>query len=120
MVIGGGDPEYKRLFNNKPGIIPTLGIRLQPHLEDIEVELDAISVVRSPKCPPWLFQQPSILFNLSDLRKGDGGGMGVTSAWSPLGNFIEGQAHPNVLLILCFSHVITYGSRIFCITFQSI
>ena len=38
----------------------------------------------------------------------------------PLGNFIEGQAHPNVLLILCFSHVITYGSRIFCITFQSI
>ena len=48
------------------------------------------------------------------------GGMGVTSAWSPLGNFIEGQAHPNVLLILCFSHVITYGSRVFCITFQSI
>ena len=25
-----------------------------------------------------------------------GGGMGVTSAWSPLGNFLEGQAHPNV------------------------
>ena len=22
--------------------------------------------------------------------------MGVTFAWSPLGNFIEGQAHPNV------------------------
>ena len=49
-----------------------------------------------------------------------GGGMSVTSAWSPLGNFIEGQAHPNVLLILCFSHVITYGSGVFCITFQSI
>ena len=44
--------------------------------------------------------------------------MGVTSAWSPLGNFIEGQAHPNVLLILCFSRVITYGSRVFCITFN--
>ena len=24
-----------------------------------------------------------------------GGGQGVTSAWSPLGNFLEGQAHPN-------------------------
>ena len=24
------------------------------------------------------------------------GGMGVTSAWSPLGNFSEGQAHTNV------------------------
>ena len=65
------NPEYKRLFNNKPGSIPTLGIRLQPHLEDMEVELDAISVVRPPECPPWLLQQPNILFNLSDLRKGD-------------------------------------------------
>ena len=65
------NPEYKRLFNNKPGTIPPLGIRLQPHLEDMEVELDAISVVRPPECPPWLLQQPNILFNLSDLRKGD-------------------------------------------------
>ena len=65
------NPEYKRLFNNKPGTIPTLSIRLQPHLEDMEVELDAISVVRPPECPPWLLQQPNILFNLSDLRKGD-------------------------------------------------
>ena len=32
------NPEYKRLFNNKPGTIPPLGIRLQPHLEDMEVE----------------------------------------------------------------------------------
>ena len=24
------------------------------------------------------------------------GGKGVTSAWSPLGNFLEGQAHPNL------------------------
>ena len=62
------NPEYKRLFNNKPGTIPPLGIRLQPHLEDMEVELDAISIVRSPECPPWLLQQPNILFNLSDLR----------------------------------------------------
>ena len=65
------NPEYKRLFNNKPGTILTLGIRLQPHLEDMEVELDAISVVRPPECPPWLLQRPNILFNLSDLRKGD-------------------------------------------------
>ena len=48
------NPEYKRLFNNKPGTIPPLGIRLQPHLEDMEVEHDAISVVRPPECPPWL------------------------------------------------------------------
>ena len=63
--------EYNRLFNNKPGTITTSGIRLQPHLEDMKVELDAFSVVRPPACPPWLLQQPNILFNLSDLRKGD-------------------------------------------------
>ena len=28
--------------------------------------------------------------------------MGVTSAWSPLGNFLEGQAHPNVFCLLPF------------------
>ena len=63
--------EFKRLFSNKPGTIPTLGIRLQPRLDDMEVDLDAISDVRPPECPPWLLQLPNILFNLSDLRKGD-------------------------------------------------
>ena len=28
--------------------------------------------------------------------------MGVTSAWSPLGNFLEGQVHPNVFCLLPF------------------
>ena len=41
-----------------------------------------------------------------------GGGMGVTSAWSPLGNFIEGQAHPNVFAFLQFS--LNQGLCIFC------
>ena len=35
------------------------------------MDLDAISVVRPPECPPWLLQQHNILFNLSDLKKGD-------------------------------------------------
>ena len=65
------NPEFNKLFNNKPGTIPTLNIRLQPHLEDMEVDLDAISVVHPPECAPWLLQQPNILFNLSDLKKGD-------------------------------------------------
>ena len=42
-------PEFKRLFRSKPRTIPTLGIRLQPHLEDIEVDVDAISVVQLPE-----------------------------------------------------------------------
>ena len=46
--------------------MPTLGIRLQPHLEDTKVDLDSISVVRPPECPPWLLQQPNML---TDQRK---------------------------------------------------
>ena len=64
------NPEFKRLFS-KPGTIPTLGKKPQPHLEDMQVDLDAISVVRPPECPPWLLQQPNILFSLSDFKKGD-------------------------------------------------
>ena len=60
------NPEYKRLFNNKPGTIPTLGIRLKLPLEDMEVDLDAISVVRPPECPPWLLQQPNV-FSTSQI-----------------------------------------------------
>ena len=36
-----------------------------------EVDLDAISIVSPPECPSWFLQQPKLLFNLSDLRKGD-------------------------------------------------
>ena len=50
------NPEYKRLFINKPGTIPTLGIRLQPHLEDMEVDLDAISDLRKGDTCPLVFQ----------------------------------------------------------------
>ena len=41
------------------------------------------------------------------------GGMGVTSAWSPLGNCIEGQAHPNVFAFLQF--LSNRGFSIFCV-----
>ena len=37
----------------------------------------------------------SLAIKLSPFPPVGGGGQGVTSAWSPLGNFLEGQAHPN-------------------------
>ena len=38
--------------------------------------------------------------------------MGVTSVWSLLGNFIKGQAHPNVFAFLQF--ILNRGLCIFC------
>ena len=37
------------------------------------------------------------------------GGKGVTSAWSPLGNFLEGQAHPNLSSNQVFLFFLTGG-----------
>ena len=48
------------------------------------------------------------------------GGMGVTSAWSPLGNFLEGQAHPNVFRFLPFiepGYSIFFLREVFCFCF---
>ena len=39
--------------------------------------------------------------------------MGLTSTWSPLGNFMEGQAHPNVFAFLQF--LSNRGLSIFCV-----
>ena len=40
--------------------------------------------------------------------------MGVTSAWSPLGNFLEGQAHPKVFCV-CFPVVQGFSLRLLCL-----
>ena len=51
-----------------------------------------------------------------------GGGKGVTSAWSPLGNFLEGQAHPNLssnqvflFFCVCFPVVKGFSLRLLCL-----
>ena len=56
------NPVFQRLFRSKRSAMPTLGIRLQSHLKDMEMELDAISVVRPPQCPPPLLQHPNNFF----------------------------------------------------------
>ena len=42
----------------------------------------------SPALPEY------VLSLMAGVVVGGGRGGGVTSAWSPLGNFMEGQAHP--------------------------
>ena len=56
-----------------------------------------------------------------------GGGKGVTSAWSPLGNFLQGQAHPNLssnqgflfflreVFCVCFPVVQGFSLRLLCL-----
>ena len=45
------------------------------------------------------------------------GGMGVTSAWSPLGNFLEDQAHPNVFAFHRTRFFYFCDVKFFCVCF---
>ena len=69
----------------------------------VYVRMIIFTVVDLGKVYKELYDLPIILLNLAaiflyfnDTSPVIRGGMGVTSAWSPLGNFLEGQAHPNV------------------------
>ena len=43
--------------------------------------------------------------------------MGVNSAWSPLGNFLEGQAHPNVFCLSSNQVFLFFWREVFCVCF---
>ena len=43
--------------------------------------------------------------------------MGVTSAWSPLGDFLEGQAHPNVFCLSSNQVFLFFWREVFCVCF---
>ena len=54
---------------------------------------------------------------------GRGGGGGVTSAWSPLGNFMKGQAHPVIetdIFLDVFCKIFVHSICVFFIIFFSL
>ena len=50
------EPQYKTLFQNKPNMIPSFGIRIS-------------SEFKVPDVPPWTFSQPRVLFSLHNDKK---------------------------------------------------
>ena len=77
--------------------------------DDIEDEYHFICIcqiykqLRKRYIPEYFFKRQN-MHKFIELMSNDdtrtvcnlSGGKGVTSAWSPLGNFLEGQAHPNL------------------------
>ena len=65
-----------------------------PRLPNASRKFDTIKHVRM--VPPFYEDDVDKYFMMFEKVAISLGGKGVTSAWSPLGNFLEGQAHPNL------------------------
>ena len=63
------DPNYKVLYSNKPKAIPSFGIRKEPKMENTQIDLDLIAEYKVPETPPWTFEQPTVIFDLTSHRK---------------------------------------------------
>ena len=57
------------LFENKPNMIPSCGIRNSSEFENINLDLDNIADFKISDVPPWTVCQPRVLFSLNNARK---------------------------------------------------
>ena len=69
------EPQYKTLFENKPNMIPSFGIRISSEFENVNLDLDNVADVVSfllfkiSDVPPWTVCQPRVLFSLHNEKK---------------------------------------------------
>jgi kelch-like protein 2/3 len=60
-------PNFKLLFEARPSVIPTLGLRMHQTLVDCGIELGCIAQYSIPSSPPWLLQRPYFDYTLYSL-----------------------------------------------------
>ena len=63
------EPQYKTLFENKPNMIPSFGIRISTEFENMNLDLDNIADFKISDVPPWTVCQPRVLFSLHNDKK---------------------------------------------------
>jgi hypothetical protein len=57
-------PNFKPLFEARPCVIPTLGLRMHQALTDCGIELGCIAQYSLPSSPPWLLHRPCFNYTL--------------------------------------------------------
>ena len=62
-------PENKHLFLQHPNAIPPLGIRMNEHFENINIDLSQIAKYKLSVIPPWQFVRPIVDLNLTNNKK---------------------------------------------------
>ena len=64
------NPPFKKKYLDSPNVIPPLGLRLLPHLEEAGIDVGVISdFSKFPDQPPWTFLTPEVRFDLTSMRK---------------------------------------------------
>ena len=59
---------FNRVFEARPHIIPTLGIRMHQSVLDSGINLNSIARISIPYIPPWTLKPASFKFSLHILR----------------------------------------------------
>ena len=63
------NPKYERFYNNKPTAIKPLGLRIQPLLEEANINIKTVQSFSFPSKEPWTLNPPKIIFDLHKNKK---------------------------------------------------
>ena len=55
------NPKYERFYNNKPTAIKPLGLRIQPLLEEANINIKNVQHFSFPSKEPWTLNPPKII-----------------------------------------------------------
>ena len=63
------NPKYERFYNNKPTAIKPLGLRIQPLLEEANINIKNVQHFSFPSREPWTLNPPKIILDLHKNKK---------------------------------------------------
>ena len=63
------NPKYERFYNNKPTAIKPLGLRIQPLLEEANINIKNVQHISFPSKEPWTLNPPKIILDLHKNKK---------------------------------------------------
>ena len=65
------NPKYERFYNNKPTAIKPLGLRIQPLLEEANINIKNVQTFSFPSKEPWTLNPPKIVLDLHKNKKSE-------------------------------------------------
>ena len=63
------NPKCERFYNNKPTAIKPLGLRIQPLLEEANINIKNVQPFSFPSKEPWTLNPPKIVLDLHKNKK---------------------------------------------------
>ena len=65
------NPNFETKYNNNLKAIKPLGLRIQKHIQDSNIDLNIISEFNIPDIPIWEIPKPTVNLDLSKLKKSE-------------------------------------------------